>query len=74
MLILHLAVMNNFSAHYSYQNFDRWSIQVNVLFEYQDILGVVETAITDIAENATEVQRNAHRESKKDRKASFYIH
>lgn len=47
---------------------------MNVLFEYQDILGVVETAITDIAENATEVQRNAHRESKKDRKASFYIH
>lgn len=57
------------------KNWSRWSIQMRVLFGAQDVLEFVNDGVPDLAENATEAQRNLHREKKKkDQKALFYIH
>ncbi|XP_020242871.1 uncharacterized protein LOC109821088 [Asparagus officinalis] len=57
------------------KNYQRWRVQVKVLFEYQDTLGVVENEVVDLADSANEAEKKAHSEiKKKDRKALFYIH
>lgn len=57
------------------KNWNRWSIQMRVLFGAQDVVELVNDGVTALAENATEAQRNAHRErKKKDQRALFYIH
>ena len=57
------------------KNWSRWSIQMRVLFGAQDVLEFVNDGVPDLAGNATEAQRNLHREKKKkDQKALFYIH
>lgn len=45
---------------------------MRVLFDYPELLGVVENGVTDIVENAIET---IHREArKKDKKALYFIH
>ncbi|KAK2440889.1 putative mitochondrial protein [Trifolium repens] len=57
------------------KNWDRWNKQMKVIFGFQEVQEVIETAIGDLADNATEAQRNAHRAlKKKDFKAMFFIH
>lgn len=57
------------------KNWDRWSIQMRVLFGAQDVLDYVNDGYVALAENATEAQRTVHREvKKKDQKALFFIH
>ncbi|KAK2431203.1 hypothetical protein QL285_029460 [Trifolium repens] len=56
-------------------NWDRWSKQMKVIFGFQEVQEVVETDVCELANDATEVQRNAHRALKKnDFKAMFFIH
>ncbi|CAJ2667154.1 unnamed protein product [Trifolium pratense] len=56
-------------------NWDRWNKQMKVIFGFQEVQDVVETAITELAADATDNQRNAHRAlKKKDFKAMFFIH
>ncbi|GAV90760.1 UBN2 domain-containing protein [Cephalotus follicularis] len=48
---------------------------MRVLYDYHELLAVVENGVTDLAENATEVQINTHREiKKKDKKTLYFIH
>ena len=57
------------------KNWDRWNKQMKVIFGFQEVQEVIETAIGDLADNATEAQRNAHRAlKKKDFKVMFFIH
>ncbi|GAV76786.1 UBN2 domain-containing protein [Cephalotus follicularis] len=57
------------------KNYNRWCAQMRVLYDYHELLGVVENGVTDLAENATEAQINTHREmKKKDNNALYFIH
>ncbi|GKV46288.1 hypothetical protein SLEP1_g53280 [Rubroshorea leprosula] len=57
------------------KNYNRWHVQMRVLFDYHELLGVVETGVAELAENANDAQKHAHRESKKkDKKALYFIH
>ncbi|XP_019189504.1 PREDICTED: uncharacterized protein LOC109183932 [Ipomoea nil] len=57
------------------KNYNRWSAQMKVLFDYHELLEIVETGVATLADNATEAQKAAHREmKKKDKKALYYIH
>ena len=48
---------------------------MRVLFDYHELLGVVDTGVEEIAETANEAQHNTYRESKKkDKKALYQIH
>ncbi|KAJ0099871.1 hypothetical protein Patl1_21233 [Pistacia atlantica] len=48
---------------------------MNVLFDYHELLGIVETEVSDLSENTIEAQQSTYRKNKKkDRKALFFIH
>ncbi|GKU93614.1 hypothetical protein SLEP1_g7191 [Rubroshorea leprosula] len=48
---------------------------MRVLFDYHELLSVVENGVAEIAENANDAQKHAYRESKKkDKKALYFIH
>lgn len=56
---------------------NRWSIQMRVLFNAQDVLDFVNDSYVQVSfpENATDAQRNAQRDMrKKDQNTLFYIH
>lgn len=42
------------------KNHNRWSVQIRVLFDYHKLLDVVENGVVDLAENATDAQKNTH--------------
>jgi len=55
------------------KNYNRWCVQMKVLFDYHELWDVVESGVS-IA-NATEAQRVAHRDQKKkDNKVLYLIH
>ena len=55
-------------------NWERWSAVLKNLFGAQDLLEIVQNEVGDLTVNATEVQRNAHKDlKKKDCKALFLI-
>ena len=57
------------------KNYNRWSVQMRVLFNDHELLDIMENDVADVAENATDAQKNTHRESKKkDKKALYFIH
>src|SRR3954465_3076079 len=57
------------------KNWNRWMIQMRVLFGAQDVLDLVTGGYIPVAADATEEQREAQRETKKrDQKALFFIH
>ncbi|KAK2426061.1 putative mitochondrial protein [Trifolium repens] len=57
------------------KNWDRWHKQMKVIFGFQEVQDVVETAIEPLPANATDAQQTAHRAlKKKDFKAMFFIH
>ncbi|CAJ2677087.1 unnamed protein product [Trifolium pratense] len=57
------------------KNYDNWSKQMKVLFNYQDVMDQVINGVESLSEGATEVQRTQHKElKKKDYKALFIIH
>lgn len=57
------------------KNWNRWSIQMRVLFGAQDVVELVNDGYTPVGDDATVAQRNAQRETrKKDQRALFYIH
>ena len=57
------------------KNYNRWCVQIRVLFDYHELLGVIENVVADLAKNASEAQQITHRENKKkDRKAFYCIH
>ena len=57
------------------KNYNRWCVQMKVLFDYHDLLDVVENGVPALVGNANDVQRAAHRElKKKDNKALYFIH
>ncbi|GKV33750.1 hypothetical protein SLEP1_g42213 [Rubroshorea leprosula] len=57
------------------KNYNRWCVQMRVLFYYHKLLSVVENGVAEIAENANDAQKHAYRESKKkDKKALYFIH
>ena len=47
---------------------------MRVLFDYHELWDVVESGISALAANATEAQRVAHRDQKKDIKTLYLIH
>ncbi|XP_073103304.1 uncharacterized protein [Elaeis guineensis] len=48
---------------------------MRVLFDYHELLDIVKNGVADLAENATDAQKNTHRESKKkNKKALHFIH
>ena len=57
------------------KNYNRWCLQMRVLFDYHKLWDVVESGMSALATNATEAQRVAHRDQKKkDNKALYLIH
>ncbi|XP_045802838.1 uncharacterized protein LOC123896506 [Trifolium pratense] len=57
------------------KNYDSWSKQMKVLFNYQDVMDQVTNGVDPLTEGATENQRTQHKElKKKDFKALFIIH
>ncbi|XP_019431491.1 PREDICTED: uncharacterized protein LOC109338660 [Lupinus angustifolius] len=56
-------------------NYDRWQVQMKVLFGYQEVLEVVQNGVQTVEDDAPEVQQSTFREGKrKDCKALFIIH
>ncbi|GKU86688.1 hypothetical protein SLEP1_g1181 [Rubroshorea leprosula] len=48
---------------------------MRVLFDYDELLSIVENGVAEIVENASDAQKHAHRDSKKkDKKALYFIH
>ncbi|KAK2364715.1 hypothetical protein QL285_089556 [Trifolium repens] len=57
------------------KNWNRWMIQMRVLFGAQDVLELVTDGYVPVAADATEEQKEAQRkERKRDQKALFFIH
>jgi len=57
------------------KNYNRWCVQMTVLFDYHELWDVVESGVTALVANAAEAQRVAHRDQKKkDNKALYLIH
>lgn len=57
------------------KNWNKWSVQMKVIFAYQEVQEVVDEGYPALVEGATEAQRAVHRENKKkDNKALFFIH
>ncbi|XP_019425092.1 PREDICTED: uncharacterized protein LOC109333970 [Lupinus angustifolius] len=57
------------------KNYERWHIQMKVLFGYQEVLEIVQNGYQSVGEDATEAQRSTFKECKKrDYKALFMIH
>ncbi|MCH99639.1 hypothetical protein A2U01_0020653, partial [Trifolium medium] len=57
------------------KNYDSWSKQMKVLFNYQDVMDQVTNGVEPIAATATETERTQHKElKKKEFKALFIIH
>ncbi|XP_019439043.1 PREDICTED: uncharacterized protein LOC109344742 [Lupinus angustifolius] len=57
------------------KNYERWRIQMKVLFGYQEVLDIIQEGYQSVGEDATEAQRLVHRDCKKrDCKALFMIH
>ncbi|XP_019414638.1 PREDICTED: uncharacterized protein LOC109326409 [Lupinus angustifolius] len=57
------------------KNYERWQVQMKVLFGYQEVLDVVQDGFQAVEDEATEVQRSLHRECmKRDCKALAMIH
>jgi len=56
------------------RNWERWSAMMKNLFGAQDLLEIVQDGVAELAANAIDVKRNAHKElKKKDCKALFLI-
>jgi len=57
------------------KNYNRWCVQMRVLFDYHELWDVVESGVSALGDNATEAQRVAHRDQKKkkDRTIRFCI-
>ncbi|AES78008.2 hypothetical protein MTR_7g022910 [Medicago truncatula] len=56
------------------RNWERWSTVMKNLFGAQDLLEIVQNGVGELVLNATDVQRNTHKElKKKDCKALFLI-
>ena len=57
------------------KNYNRWCVQMRVLFDYNELWDVVESGVSALAANTTEAQRVAHRDQKKkDNKTLYLIH
>jgi len=57
------------------KNYNRWCVQMRVLFDFHELWDVVESGVSALAANATEAQRVAHRDQKKkDNKTLYLIH
>lgn len=57
------------------KNYNRYMIQIRVLFGAQDVVALVNDGYATVVKDATEAQRNVYRElRKKDHKALLYIH
>ena len=57
------------------KNWDRWSVQMGVVFGFQDVLDIVKSGYQDLGENPNDAQTAAYKEAKKkDCKALFLIH
>jgi len=50
-----------------------WCVQMRVLFDYHELWDVVESEVSELADNATEAQRVAHRDQKKKNKKALYL-
>ena len=57
------------------KNYNRWTVQMRVLFDYHELLDIVEKGFEALDEKATDAQKVVHKENKKkDRKALYFIH
>lgn len=57
------------------KNWERWCTQMEVVFDYQDVLEIVQNGYPDLGEDPTDAARAVHKESRKrDCKALFLIH
>jgi len=46
---------------------------MKILFDYHELWDVVESGVSALADNATEAQRVAHRDQKKQNKKTLYL-
>lgn len=57
------------------KNWDRWCTQMKVLFSFQEVNDVIETAFPVPDNNASDAQKSTYKENqKKDNKALFLLH
>ena len=57
------------------KNYNRWCVQMRVLFDYHELWDVIESGVFALVDNATEAQPVTHRDQKKkDNKALYLIH
>jgi len=42
------------------KNYNRWCVQMRVLFDYHELWDVIKSEVSALAANATEAQRVAH--------------
>ena len=55
------------------KNYNRWCVQMSVLFDYLELWDVVESGVFALADNATKAQRVAHCDQKKKDKKALYV-
>ena len=55
------------------KNYNRWCGQMRILFDYHELWDVVESGVSALAANATETQRVAHRDQKKNNNKALYL-
>ncbi|XP_050915508.1 uncharacterized protein LOC127130568 [Lathyrus oleraceus] len=56
-------------------NYERWTVQMKVVFRYQGVLDVIRSGVTPLDETPTEAARETRREQmKKDDKAIYFLH
>lgn len=59
----------------SNEHYDRWCMQMRVIFKFQDVIEIVNDNLPTLESNATDTQNVIHRESgRKDEKCLFLIH
>jgi len=55
------------------KNYNRWCVQMRVLFDYHELWDVVESGVSTLAANATEAQRVAHHDQKKKGNRALHL-
>ena len=55
------------------KNYNRWCVQMRVLFDYHELWDVIEGGVSALGDNATEAQWVAHRDKKKKNKKALYL-
>lgn len=62
-------------SFFKWENYERWVVQVKLVFRFQDVTEIVNDEVLALEENANDIQQAAHKKRrKKDGKDLLFIH